>query len=193
MPVTVQAVLAARIDRLDPDAKHLLQVASVVGKEVSGEALGLTAGLDDEAIEPALGELIEAGFLYEAELYPRAGARLPPPADPRGRLRHPARRAAGGDPRGGGAGADRARPPERHDELAALIADHMEQGGETLEAARWSARAAYWAGHSRPRDALRLWHEVIELADRAGGERGDRRRWRSTRGCCSCSTPGGWG
>ena len=46
MPVTVQAVLAARIDRLDPAAKQLLQVASVVGKEVSGRALGMTAGLD---------------------------------------------------------------------------------------------------------------------------------------------------
>jgi adenylate cyclase len=34
VPVTVQAILAARIDRLDPDAKQLLQVASVVGKEV---------------------------------------------------------------------------------------------------------------------------------------------------------------
>ena len=40
--------------------------------------------------------------------------------------------------------------PERHDELAALIAQHLEEGGETLEAARWSARAAYWAGHSQP-------------------------------------------
>ena len=55
--------------------------------------------------------------------------------------------------------------PERHDELAALIAHHMEEGGETLEAARWSARAAYWAGHSRPRDALRLWQKVSELAE----------------------------
>ena len=41
----------------------------------------------------------------------------------------------------------------------------MEAGGETLEAARWSARAAYWTGSSRPRDALRLWREVTELAD----------------------------
>ena len=55
-------------------------------------------------------------------------------------------------------------PAERHDELAALIADHLKQGGETLEAARWSARAAHWAGHSRPRDAMRLWHETMELA-----------------------------
>ena len=34
MPPTVQAILAARIDRLSPDAKRLLQVASVVGKEL---------------------------------------------------------------------------------------------------------------------------------------------------------------
>jgi hypothetical protein len=31
--------------------------------------------------------------------------------------------------------------PDRHDELAALVAHHMEEGGETLEAARWSARS----------------------------------------------------
>jgi len=39
------------------------------------------------------------------------------------------------------------------------------QGGETREAARWSARAAYWAGHSRPRDSLRLWQAVSDLTD----------------------------
>ena len=41
--------------------------------------------------------------------------------------------------------------PDRLDELAALVAHHIEEGGETLEAARWHARAAHWAGHSRPR------------------------------------------
>ena len=41
MPVSVQAVLAARIDRLNPDAKHLLQAASVVGKEVAEPTLVL--------------------------------------------------------------------------------------------------------------------------------------------------------
>ena len=39
VPATVQAILAARIDRLEPGAKQLLQVASVVGKEVGGRAL----------------------------------------------------------------------------------------------------------------------------------------------------------
>src|SRR6185295_111379 len=45
------------------------------------------------------------------------------------------------------------------------IANHMEKGGETLEAARWSARAAYWAGHSRPHDSMRLWRNVMELVE----------------------------
>ena len=53
--------------------------------------------------------------------------------------------------------------PDRHDELAALIAQHLEQGGETLEAARWNAQAAHWAGYSHPHDALRLWSKVSEL------------------------------
>ena len=70
MPVTVQAVLAARIDRLDPDGEALLQVASVVGKEVSGQALRLTAELGRDGSSRSICELIEAGFLYEAELSP---------------------------------------------------------------------------------------------------------------------------
>jgi adenylate cyclase len=163
VPVTVQAVLAARIDRLDPAAKHLLQVASVVGKEVSGEALWTTAGHDSETMERALGDLIAGGFLYEAEIYP---ARLLA-------FRHPLTREVAygtqlAEQRAAThAAAARAlialEPPERYDELSALIADHLRQGGEGLEAARWSARGAHWAGHSRPRDALRLWHDVMEL------------------------------
>jgi adenylate cyclase len=163
VPATVQAVLGARIDRLDPAAKQLLQVASVVGKELSGRALGLTAGIDDERIEPVLAELIDAGFLYEAELYPQRVLAF----------RHPlTREVAYGTQLADGRTATHAAAaqamielePERHDELAGLIAHHMEEGDETLEAARWSARAAYWAGHSRPRDSLRLWKKVSELA-----------------------------
>jgi class 3 adenylate cyclase/tetratricopeptide (TPR) repeat protein len=164
VPVTVQAVLAARIDRLGPDSKQLLQVASVLGKEVSGEALGMAAGLDASAMEEALGGLIDGGFLYEAELYPERVLAF----------RHPLTREVAygtqlaSQREATHAAAARAmielEPPERHDERAALIADHLKQGGETLEAARWSARAAHWAGHSRPRDAMRLWHETMELA-----------------------------
>ena len=163
VPVTVQAVLAARIDRLDPNEKHLLQVASVVGKEVSGEALRLTAELGEDEIERAIDELTEAGFLYEAEIYPQR----------RFAFRHPlTREVAYGTQLASQREATHAAaaqamieliPPERHDERAAQIADHLKQGGETLDAARWSARAAHWAGHSRPRDAMRLWRDVMEL------------------------------
>jgi adenylate cyclase len=163
VPATVQAVLAARIDRLDPESKQLLQVASVVGKEVSAQALGLTAGIDRDRIDPVLCELIEAGFLYEAELYPERVLAF----------RHPlTREVAYGTQLAEGRAATHAAAaramielnPDRHDELSALIAEHLREGGETREAARWSARAAYWAGHSRPRDSLRLWRAVAELA-----------------------------
>ncbi len=71
VPASVQAILAARIDRLDPEAKALLQVASVVGDEVSTEALSRSSELDEEAAERAITALLDGGFLFEAELFPR--------------------------------------------------------------------------------------------------------------------------
>jgi class 3 adenylate cyclase/tetratricopeptide (TPR) repeat protein len=164
VPISVQTVLAARIDRLSPEAKLLLQEASVAGKEVSGRALALISGLEGAKCEALLHELIEAGFLYEAEVYPERVLAF----------RHPlTREVAYGSQLGEQRAATHAAVaratielnPERGDELAALIASHLESGGETLEAARWSARAAYWAGSSHPGDALRLWRRTMELAD----------------------------
>ncbi len=164
VPATVQTVLAARIDRLEPEAKRLLQAASVAGKEISERTLVLVGGLvERDAGEEALRELIEAGFLYELELYPERILAF----------RHPlTREVAYGTQLAEQRQATHAAVaramvelnPDRHEELAALIASHMEQGGETLEAARWAARAAHWAGHSRPHDALRLWQTVTKLA-----------------------------
>jgi adenylate cyclase len=165
VPVSVQAVLAARIDRLGPAAKQLVQAASVAGKEVSEQTLVRISGLAAEGeCEAALREAIAAGFLFEAELYPERLLAF----------RHPlTREVAYGSQlaeqrRATHAATARATielNPERHDELAALIANHMEEGGETLEAARWSARAAYWAGHSQPHEAMRLWRRTMVLAD----------------------------
>jgi len=165
VPASVQTVLAARIDRLGPTAKHLLQAASVTSKEFSERSLGMVSGLkQSENYDAALCELIDGGFLYEAELYPeRIFA-----------FRHPlTREVAYGTQLADQRAATHAATaralielnPDRHDELAALIASHMESGEETLEAARWSARAAYWAGSSRPQDALRLWRKTMELTD----------------------------
>ena len=52
---------------------------------------------------------------------------------------------------------------DRLDELAALVANHREQAGDVLAAARWSARAAAWAGQHHPADALRHWRHVRSL------------------------------
>jgi class 3 adenylate cyclase len=70
VPASVQTVLAARIDRLGPSAKRLLQVASVAGKEFGERSLHLTAGLTREEMDPLMCDLTDGGFLYETELYP---------------------------------------------------------------------------------------------------------------------------
>ena len=70
MPATVQAILAARIDRLRPDLKRLLQVAAVVGKDVPVAMLAAVAETPDDALRASLGELQAADLLYEARLFP---------------------------------------------------------------------------------------------------------------------------
>ena len=70
VPPTVQAMLAARIDRLSPEDKRLLQVASVIGKDVPWVLLQAIADLPDEALRRGLDRLQAAEFLYETGLYP---------------------------------------------------------------------------------------------------------------------------
>jgi class 3 adenylate cyclase/tetratricopeptide (TPR) repeat protein len=70
MPATVQAILAARIDRLRPELKRLLQAAAVVGKDVPVALLAAVAEMADDVLHPALGELQTAELLYEARLFP---------------------------------------------------------------------------------------------------------------------------
>ncbi len=54
IPDTVQAVLAARIDLLDPNAKRLLQGAAVVGRDFWPGPAGLLDGADASDLEPSL-------------------------------------------------------------------------------------------------------------------------------------------
>jgi class 3 adenylate cyclase/predicted ATPase len=70
MPPTVQAILAARIDRLRPELKRLLQAASVVGKDVPVVLLEAIAEMADDELRRSLAELQTAEFLYEARLFP---------------------------------------------------------------------------------------------------------------------------
>jgi class 3 adenylate cyclase/tetratricopeptide (TPR) repeat protein len=67
IPATVQSVIAARIDRLVPSQKSLLQLAAVVGNEFSAPILLAISDLDDNDLMPALAELQELGFLYQPQ------------------------------------------------------------------------------------------------------------------------------
>jgi class 3 adenylate cyclase/tetratricopeptide (TPR) repeat protein len=70
VPATVQAVLAARIDRLPQEQKRLLQTAAVIGTEVPLPLLQAIAELPEAALHRGLAHLQAAEFLYETRLFP---------------------------------------------------------------------------------------------------------------------------
>jgi tetratricopeptide (TPR) repeat protein len=70
IPATAQAMVAARIDRLEPDDKHLLQTASVIGKDVPFALLKSVAELREDELRHGLARLQGAEFLYETGLFP---------------------------------------------------------------------------------------------------------------------------
>jgi tetratricopeptide (TPR) repeat protein len=70
VPATVQAVLAARIDRLPPEEKRLLQTAAVIGTDVSFALLRAIADVPEETLHHGLAHLQAAEFLYETRLFP---------------------------------------------------------------------------------------------------------------------------
>jgi class 3 adenylate cyclase/tetratricopeptide (TPR) repeat protein len=70
IPATVQAILAARIDRLKPEDKGLLQSASVIGTDVPVPVLRAIADVPENDLAIGLARLQSAEFLYERRLFP---------------------------------------------------------------------------------------------------------------------------
>jgi predicted ATPase/class 3 adenylate cyclase len=70
VPPTVHAVLAARIDRLPPEDKRLLQTAAVIGSDVPVPLLQAIAEVPDAALDGGLAHLQAAEFVYEMRLFP---------------------------------------------------------------------------------------------------------------------------
>ena len=70
LPDTIEAVLAARIDRLPQEAKRLLQIAAVIGIEVPVPLLHRLAGRPEEALQRGLAHLQATELLYETRLFP---------------------------------------------------------------------------------------------------------------------------
>ncbi|MDX6632122.1 MAG: hypothetical protein QOG26_127 [Solirubrobacterales bacterium] len=164
VPASVQAVLAARIDRLTARDKELLQDASVIGKEFTRPVLGAISALEEAELDAALASLVDGDFIYEQTLYPEAAYAFKHPltqevaygsllSERRCRL-HAAVAEAIAEIH-----------PERADEQAALVAQHWERADEPLQAARWHARAAAWTGTNDPSSSLAHWRRVRELTD----------------------------
>ncbi|HEY5864913.1 MAG TPA: AAA family ATPase [Candidatus Tectomicrobia bacterium] len=72
LPDTVHAVLTARIDRLPPVAKRVLQSAAVIGKEVPFSLLSALTRLPHEALSQSLAQLQAAELLHETCLVPES-------------------------------------------------------------------------------------------------------------------------
>ena len=70
IPPTVQGILAARIDRLQPNEKELLQALAVMGKEFRLGMVKQVVGKPDDELQRLLTELQLGEFIYEQPAFP---------------------------------------------------------------------------------------------------------------------------
>ncbi|HWY01956.1 MAG TPA: adenylate/guanylate cyclase domain-containing protein, partial [Mycobacterium sp.] len=138
VPATVQATIAARIDRLDPKAKRTLSAAAVIGSRFDP---GL---LETLGIEPSVEDLVVAELVDQARFT----------RGPQYVFHHPLIRTVAYDSQLKSDRAElhrrlaaviEARSPASADENAALIAEHLEAAGDLHAAYGWHMRAATWA------------------------------------------------
>jgi adenylate cyclase len=164
IPASVQAVLAARIDRLASEHKALLQAASVIGRTFDTVVLGRITGLSADSVEETLSALCAAELLQETTRNATVEYRFWHPltqevaygtvlAEQRARLH------------GEVADALVELEPDRADERAAVIAWHLQAARRPLDAARWALQAGGWSLRSDLAEAQRRWRIAIELAD----------------------------
>ncbi len=170
VPATVQALLAARIDRLVERDKRVLQVAAVIGKDFSEPLLAAVTGLSGDELPAALGALRRAEFIHEQAMYPVAEYSFKHPLTQEVALgtqlkerRRELHTAV--------ATAIEQQDAGHLDERAALLAHHWEEAGQALTAARWHRRAAEWVGRTDLGAATRHWQRVRALRREAPDDR----------------------
>src|SRR5271166_1842759 len=167
VPVTLQATIAARIDRLDPKAKRTLSAAAVIGSKFS---LNL---LETLGIDPALEHLVASELIDQIRFT----------GQPEYVFHHPLIRTVAYESQ---LKSDRAelhrrvaaaietRDPATAEENAALIAEHLEAAGDLRAAYGWHMRAATWATN-RDINAARLgWERAQKIADALPAEDANR-------------------
>jgi len=69
VPDTIQGLIAARIDRLEEDIKHIIQVASVIGRDFAFRILQIISGMQEQ-LKSYLEKLQGMEFIYEKNLFP---------------------------------------------------------------------------------------------------------------------------
>ncbi len=138
VPATLQATIAARIDRLDPKAKRTLSAAAVIGSRFSLDLLTFLG------VEPVVADLVAAELIDQVS-FTRQPAYV---------FHHPLIRAVAyeaaaqvGSRRAAPAASrrDRSRDPDSVGQNAALIAEHLEAAGDLHAAFDWHMRAAAWS------------------------------------------------
>ena len=158
VPATLQATIAARIDRLDPKAKRTLSAAAVIGSRFS---LDLLTAL---GVEPVVDDLVAAQLIDQVRFT----------RQPEYVFHHPLIRAVAYESQLKSdraelhrrvAAAIEARDPASADENAALIAEHLEAAGDLHAAYGWHMRAATWATNRDIAAARLSWERAQKIAD----------------------------
>jgi hypothetical protein len=167
VPATVQAAIAARIDRLEPDAKQTLNAAAVIGLRFTSQFL-TALGIDPVVDVLTHVELVDqVRFTSSAEYA----------------FRHPLIRTVAYESQ---LKSDRAQlhrrlaaAIEQHDagsadENAALIAEHLDAAGDLHSAYGWHMRAATWAANRDIAAARLSWERARKIADALPADDPDR-------------------
>jgi hypothetical protein len=167
VPLTLQATIAARIDRLDPMAKRTLSAAAVLGARFDMDllaALGVEAVVDD---------LVAAQLIDQVRFtrQPEYVFHHPSIRTVAYELQHESDRA---ELHRRVAAAIESRNPVAADENAALIAEHLEAAGDGHAAYGWHVRAATWATNRDIAAAWRSWERARTIADALPADDPDR-------------------
>jgi adenylate cyclase len=187
VPSTLQATIAARIDRLEPKAKRTLSAAAVVGSRFGLDLLTVLGG------EPVVADLLAAQLIDQVSFT----------RQPEYVFHHPLIRTVAYESQ---LKSDRAqlhrrlaaaieeRDPASVDENAAPIAAHLEAAGDLHAAFAWHMRAGIWLTQRDLNAARASWQRARHVADRLPDTEFDRAAMRTaprTMLCVTASLAGG--
>ena len=163
VPPTLQATIAARIDRLTPSAKSVLYAGAVIGTRFRIELLGAVLQ-DDEHAPAAIADLCAAELVDQVPTAPTAEFAF----------RHPLVRAVAYESQLNAARSDMHRRVAAAIEgagagstgqKAALIAGHLQSAGELRAAFDWHMRAGGWLLTRDRLGAWSSWQRARAVAD----------------------------